>query len=922
MELDHGDLFCTPPGAASRPSEVALHLTSSTAAWPVPITIPGTVAAALTTAQVWSRDNPAFALDDFDWWIRIEIPAVETAVATGVATGDETAIATGYPSGRVLLSEGLATHCDVWSDDQHLGSSDSMFVPWQQNLAEPHRSNSIRAHIWLHFQSLNALLHNSHDRRDRPRWKTRLVSEQGLRRVRTSLLGRIPSWTPPAPAIGPWRAMRVTAVAPVVRVQSTTDGTTGSLSVSVDMPVASGETITEATIDIDDRVFPLAISPLAISAGPSDDHTQQLSFGGPIGDVELWWPHTHGSPKLYSIRAHIKYETSKSIVLELGTVGFRTITVDETNGDFAVEVNDVPIFCRGASWMPVDPISLNPTDNLLDDALDQVVAGGMNMLRVSGTTVYETVRFHQRCDELGILIWQDFMFANLDIPQEDDSLCTRIELEAKHLLLRIADRPSTAILCGGSEVEQQAAMMGLPREKWEANVAHTILGPLCAELAPRIPFVHSSPQTSRQTSPRHETGSDSSDDGSDELPFHVDRGVGHYFGVGAYLREFSDARTANVRFAAECLALANVPDQRTIEHLFGATPVSVHHPIWKQRVPRDNGAGWDFDDVRDHYARILFGDEAANGSGIRYYDTERYLDLARFTSADVMQRVASEWRRKNSACNGALIWFLRDLWPGAGWGVIDSHGRAKAPYYALSRAWQPISLTLTDEGINGLDAHLTNETAHDHNMILEAKLIRSDGTEIDCASRPIALKARSQQTHRIDTLFRGFRDLTWAYRFGPPIGELVRVRMSGVNPTSTTTAEAHHWIAGYPRAVSNSVGLQATGTNCSDGTWLVDVKAEQNAFGVHLDVDGFHLSDNWFHLGAGDTRAIVLNSRRLTDGSTDGSPSATGSGITPPRVIVRALNSSSSERVQWIPDSPHHSGERSPREHNPGERNR
>ena len=119
--------------------------------------------------------------------------------------------------------------------------------------------------------------------------------------------------------------------------------------------------------------------------------------------------------------------------------------------------------------------------------------------------------------------------------------------------------------------------------------------------------------------------------------------------MGAYLRPLTDARLAGVRFAGECLAFANVPDDEALEPLGGGVASPVHHPRWKAGVPRDAGAGWDFDDVRDHYLRELFGVDPV---ALRSTDAERYLELSRAVSGEVMAEVFGEWRRAGSPCAG------------------------------------------------------------------------------------------------------------------------------------------------------------------------------------------------------------------------------------------------------------------------------
>src|SRR5262249_47954514 len=152
---------------------------------------------------------------------------------------------------------------------------------------------------------------------------------------------------------------------------------------------------------------------------------------------------------------------------------------------------------------------------------------------------------------------------------------------------RLAGHPSVVVYCGNSEVEQQAAMLGVPRELWRNRWFAEELPALCKGCHSGTAYVSSTPS-------------------GGVMPFHVGSAVAHYYGVGAYHRAPAELRQANVKFAAECLAFAQLPEPETVAAIGAtATPI-MHHPRWKRRVPRDTGAGWDFEDVRDFYLRWLF----------------------------------------------------------------------------------------------------------------------------------------------------------------------------------------------------------------------------------------------------------------------------------------------------------------------------
>src|SRR5439155_1302085 len=261
-----------------------------------------------------------------------------------------------------------------------------------------------------------------------------------------------------------------------------------------------------------------------------------------------------------------------------------------------------------------------------------------------GTMVYESDDFYDLCDELGILVWQDFMFANMDYPEDDVAFVAGVTDEAQQQLARLQARPSLAVLCGNSEGEQQAAM-------------------------------------------------------------------------------------------------------------FGAS--------------------------RDRYLAQLFGPVAAEPMRLRYGDHERYLALSRVVTGEIMAGVFGEWRTRRSTCGGGLVWFLRDLWPSAGWGVVDAGGAPKAAWYYLRRALQPVAAHISDEGGNGLTVHLGNERPTPLAGALELTLFTSGEVKVASARRDVTLAPRETVEVGAATLFENFIDLSYAYRFRPPSHDLVVATLRG-----------------------------------------------------------------------------------------------------------------------------------------------
>ncbi len=599
---------------------------------------PTTAAATLRASGQWNFDTPRdFDAEDFWWRLRLADGQVEAGPA-------------------LLGFDGLATLADVWLDGVHVLHSENMFLSHTLPIA------IAGAHELL--IRCAALAPELAKKRPRPRWRVPMLTQAQLRWFRTSLLGRTPGWSPPCPAVGPWRPIWIERGRhPIgeIAIDVGLEGADGYVDVVADL----GADVDSADVVVE-RDGQRTCAALALRDGRWRGRAR-------IAAAQLWWPHTHGEPALYAIAIEAT-QAGQPFAIDLGRSGFRDIEIERDNGDFAVRVNGVDIFCRGACWTPLDVVSLAASREDYAAAVAQAVAAGMNMLRISGTMTYEDDALLDALDAQGVLLWQDLMFANMDYP-EDESFVAGVIAEVDQQLARLRARPSLALVCGNSEGEQQAAMSGAARDRWSPPLFHQILAERVG--ASGIAYV---------TSSAH----------GGAFPHAANEGTTSYYGVGAYLRPLEDARRSQLRFASECLAFANIPHESGLP---GGPNLRVHHAAWKTRAPRDLGAGWDFDDVRDHYVAKLYG---VDPTTLRVSDHERYLALGRAASGEVMARAFAEWRRAAAPTRGALILFLRDLWSGAGWGVVDANGRPKQCWYAVRRALAPCALAITDEGVNAM----------------------------------------------------------------------------------------------------------------------------------------------------------------------------------------------------------------------------
>lgn len=745
----------------------------------IPAPVPGTAAQALTANEQFDPTAP-LPLQDLDFWYQCPIVG-----AAGEA---------------VLRFEGLATLANIFLNGDLVGHSESMFIA--QDLPVQLTGSD---QLVIHFPALSEALAS---KGPRARWRPRLLDNQGLRLVRTTLLGHMPGWSPTIQAVGPYRTVSLIrpgrwALDQVRIAADLSEDGTGLLVVSArNLPAGAvlhcAGQHTAFRTDGDRFVATMVIDP-----------------------VDPWWPATHGTPQLYSVEVEIDQQR-----FSLGRTGFRHLEIGPTQ-DFGIRINGEDIFCRGAVWTNADLLSLPGDRSRYEPALTRLAEAGGNMVRIPGIATYETSDFFDLCDELGILVFADFMFANFDYPQADARFVAAVETEARQFLDAQQGRPSLAICCAGSEIAQQASMLGLPAERWYSSLATQALPELVAEYRPDVGYVPGSPS-------------------GGPLPFSVDVGVGHYYGVGAYQQPASDARRAAVRFAGECLAFANFSDDEDCD--------------LDQGVPRDLGTNWDFADTRDHYVERLYGWEP---TGLRVDSPQAYRDYGRAAVAEIATETFAEWRRADSRCHGALVFTLSDLAPGAGWGILDSDHRPKSIFRALSRSWRPIAIVATDEGVNGLRLHLINETAAPVIGQVELFGLRDGTVVVARAEREITVGPRSTCVVESADLYGGFFDYTYTYRFG---ASELNVAVARLRVGGEIVSEAFSFPVGRAAARQAS-HLEVEVVAQPDG-WALQLVSSAFAQSIHIHVPGFSPSDDWFHLVPDDPKLIRLRSLGTTDHST------------------------------------------------------
>lgn len=862
-----------PPGTAMTMDE--LDALPAGEAVTIPAAVPGTVAGALREA--YGADAALEADPDaWDWWFTTEFEV----------SGSDAA------QDWEFSSDGIATYAGIWLNGRLLGSSAGAFDAVRLAAAvQPGRNRlGIRC---------ATLASHPVPSRPRSRWRSTQAPDTSLRWHRTPLLGHIP-WYGTVKVVGPWAPV-VFGPAPALRIASlTAELGDGFGSVAVELSSrgpwdaggpSAGRTATVTLLEpgSGDVVA-------AVEVGFAGDGESSATAVLVVPDPQLWWPATHGEPALYRLvvrggggdpgdggdaestgrdggidRGERAGTSPAEISAELG---FRSVRAVTDGGGFELIVNGEPVFARGAVWEPLDPVTLGGSSEDYRSAVAALVRAGANLVRVCGTASYEQPAFYAECDRQGVMVWQDLMLATFD-PPADPGWIARFSGETATWLRRLAAHPSLAVVSGGNEVEQQPTMWGLPPERYGMPVLERDIPALVSRFAPGSVHVRSTPTGGR-------------------TPIDVREGVCHYFGVGAYQRGLSDARSAGVRFAAESLAFAVPPEPDSIRALFGRTDPTEDPDTearWRRGFAQDPGTDWTFADVVAHYAERFFAWPEADRpaeepvSGLPW---PVRTDFHRAAINHAVFETLIEWRRNASTCRGAMILSARDLSPGAGFGVIDSLGRPKSAWFAMKAALAPVAVAVHDEGLNGVDILVFNDRPEPLRGTLSLAVFTVSGHQSESVEVPVEVDPRGELVLGADVLLGGFHDLEYVWRFGDRTYDALQVVLTG--PDGGELARTVHLLGGVRRAAEEELGLTVSVGRDADGVFA-DVSCDLLSTFVAVEASGFEPDDNYFHLPARGTRRIRMRER---SGAGDSAPAAgvgSPADAAPlPPVSVRALN--------------------------------
>lgn len=660
-------------------------------------------------------------------------------------------------------------------------------------------------------------------------------------------------WAPRLLNCGLWRGVEVngyrTAALRRVRVEGIPEGDTAAIEARMELDnftaAPQEATVVVCVTDEDGRTFR---SSVAIDAKPGVfGHVVRV----PVPNPKLWWPIPYGSASLYEVRVEAAIQ-GRVVHVHETRVGIRTVELlrerhasgqgEEGAEDesFTFVVNGVPIFCQGANWVPADSILARASEEKIRALVDTAAEANMNMLRVWGGGIYEDPAFYRRCDERGIMVWQDFMFACAYYP-EDEEYLAEVEREAEWAVAALGHHPSIVLWCGNNEVDWGHATLskddGTKPFRGE-SIFHRVLPTVCASLDPRRPYWPGSPYGGKD-------------------PNGAEQGDKHFWEVSVQA-ENPENRVDYRRYALDLskfcseFGVLSPPMKKSVADYL---PVGARH---------GKSSAWAFHNN--------FLEQGNIGGQLRLFykpveqlSFDDYLRYGLMLQAEALKFAFEHYKRRKFACGGALFWMYSDCWGATGWTVVDYYMRRKPSYYAVKRALRPVTVSWKREN-DQLSLHVVNDRRTAFRGTVRWWLANYDGksaaqsddalvdgaggeAEFSVAANGVAEVASFSIADLPEAVLRqaAYRAVVEEAGQGAVTGNEYFMALFGELALEEPQLRAR-WAE---RAVGDPTEIHALILECDAFAWMVEIEAPDDVW----------LEDNYVHLWPGEPVVICVRGK-------------------------------------------------------------
>ncbi|WP_241562589.1 glycoside hydrolase family 2 protein [Streptomyces hoynatensis] len=617
------------------------------------------------------------------------------------------------PGERVeLVCEGLDTLAELHLDGERLGHTENQFRTYRFDLT--HRLRDGAHDLVITFASALDYVERAAERYG-PRPHANAHPFWALRKMACNFGW---DWGPDLVTAGIWRPLalerwhtaRLAGVRPLTSVHGSTGRVTAELDLAWATPQApaAGVRATVSVGGVRRRVDVPAGAP-------------RLTVELEVPDAALWWPRGYGEQHLHPLVVTLEDAAGAELGRYERRVGFRTVALDTTPDEhgipFHLSVNGQEVLVRGANWIPDDAFVTRIDAARYRHRVMQAVEAECNLLRVWGGGIYEPREFYDVCDELGVLVWQDFLFACAGYPEEEP-LRSEVEAEAREAVAALSPHASLALWCGGNETIAAFAEWGgwrarLEGKTWGAGYYEDLLPRIVAELDPTRPYVPNSPYSF----------------GAYASPDAPHLGDVHIWDVWNR-RDWTCYADWTPRFASE-FGYQGPPSWTALTRVVHDEPLHPDGPQLLVHQKADDG-----------------NEKLRRGLEPHLPVPEDFADWHWATQLNQARAVAfgvGHFRTLAPRCTGSVLWQLNDCWPVVSWSVIDGDGRRKPAWYALRQAQADRLLRFRRAASGGLELVALDDHAEPWHGELRLRAHTLDGAPAGEAGADLKIAPRGTQ---------------------------------------------------------------------------------------------------------------------------------------------------------------------------------
>lgn len=606
---------------------------------------------------------------------------------------------------KQLIFHGLDTYADIYLNDSLILQADNMFRTWTVSVEDILKEKANLLKVKFH----------SADKIEQQKIQQLGYDLPGGSRVHTRKAGFHYGWDWGAKITpsGIWKEVELEAwslakLEDIYYQQTFISDSFASVEAQVQIDVVQSG---DYEVSINDSLYSFFLK----------QGRQTISIPIHIKNPQWWWPIGYGEQHRYSFTCSLKKQNQEidQMTTKFGLRSVELITDKQGKGsEFYFKINGKSIFMKGANYIPQDHLQNRVKTSHYENLLDDVCAANMNMLRVWGGGIYENDIFYDLCDSVGILVWQDFMFACAMYPSDSNFLHT-VEQEAIDNIIRLRNHPSIILWCGNNENSEgwqrwgwQDAFDDIQKEEIEKGyqlLFNDILPSLVNEYS-TLPYWESSPKLGRGD------------------PQHQFEGDAHYWGVWHDAEPFEMLEEKVPRFMSE-FGFQSFPSLSTIAEFADSTQWTLDSEVMRshQKHPRGNALILEYMQ-REYNVPPSF---------------EKLIYASQILQAEGMRLGLEAHRRSQPYCMGTLYWQLNDCWPVASWSSIDYYGNWKALHYAAKEVFAPLALSLSMDKNNVLQVYAMSELADKIEDSLEVSIYNLDGRLLSSYREAVNIQANT-----------------------------------------------------------------------------------------------------------------------------------------------------------------------------------